>query len=145
MNYQEDYHNPQGCARLIWSALIFVLVFIVLSAIVSCSSSQPLVKTEYRDRYHTDTVQRIDSVFQLRYIKEKGDTVFIHDSIDRFRWRDKIVKEYVHDRIDRPVPVPQPLNRLQKSAITSGYILWSLLIIACITFIIKLLRKFHII
>ena len=72
----------------------------ILLAFVSCKTPQLPTLPNSSDRSHDSvrTELRIDTIYKDRWHKEyqKGDTIFIHDSIDR--WRVRYV--YIHDSID---------------------------------------------
>lgn len=80
----------------------------------SCKGSQPAVVVEYRDRVQHDTVERerVDSVRVVRYVHEKGDTVHVIDTVEKYRhvWRDRVQMEYVHDSVPYTVEVQVPVR-----------------------------------
>ena len=88
---------------------------------------------------------RIDTIYRDRWHKEyqKGDTVFIHDSIDR--WHNRYV--YIHDSIDnsrtdtvwQQVPVEKKQNMFLRN---SGIALWVILTLAFVAMIIGIVIKF---
>lgn len=126
---------------------LFVLWFILLVACVllfSCTAPKPIVHTEYRDVYKTDTVQVLDSVYKYRIVFVAGDTIYIHDSIDRWRLKDRVVKELIHDSVEVEVIKNKPRTGFEKAVYCSGYILWGLIVIGIIIGIIKLLIRLHI-
>ena len=124
--------------------LTIVLLFL-LACLVSCKSPQVVTLTEYRDRVQHDTVQHVDSIYQYRYIYLQGDTVYIHDSIDRYRWRDKVVEVHIQDSVPYPVEVVRevkaPLNGWQRFIQGSGYALWGMLLIGLIALVIIIVIK----
>ena len=80
--------------------LLLIIGCMISLAFVGCNSVAPALPTNTSSRT-SDSVRtelRIDTIYQDRWHKEyqKGDTVFIHDSIDR--WHNKYV--YIHDSID---------------------------------------------
>lgn len=80
--------------------LLLIIGGMILLAFVSCKTPQLPTLPNSSDRSHDSvrTELRIDTIYQDRWHKEiqKGDTIFIHDSIDR--WRVRYV--YIHDSID---------------------------------------------
>ena len=70
--------------------------------------------TEYKERVRHDSVHdaRIDSVWNYKYIKEKGDTVWRIDSVFAFRvlYRDRVQVEQVHDSVPYAVEVRVPVR-----------------------------------
>lgn len=101
----------------------------IVLAFVGCKSVTPAVPTNTSNRT-SDSVRtelRIDTIYQDRWHKEyqKGDTVYIHDSIDR--WHNKYV--YIHDSIDnsRTDTIYQPVEIEKKGSAflrNSGIALW---------------------
>ena len=81
-------------------AIIVTIVIVVCGILCSCKSLPPAAPTNT----HTDdtdsirTELRIDTVYKDRWHREyvKGDTMYIHDSIDR--WHKEYI--YIHDSID---------------------------------------------
>lgn len=138
-----EYDNRPDRARLI-RFVLFIVGLLIGFLLVSCAAPKEVVHTEYKDHYHTDTVQVVDSFYRYLLVREKGDTIYIHDSINRWRTKEKVVKEFIHDSIDRPVEVIKPKTRFEKAVYGSGYVLWGLIVIGIIIGIIKLLIRFHV-
>ena len=86
-----------------------VFYFTVLLLLTGCKGSQPAVVVQYRDRVQHDTIERerVDSVRVVRYVREKGDTVHVIDTVEKFRnvWRDRVQVEHVRDSVQVQVPV----------------------------------------
>ena len=122
---------------------------LILSAVlvVSCKTVTPTLPTNShdssRDSIRTEYVH--DSVYIDRWHTQymKGDTCYIHDSIDR--WRNKYV--YIHDSIDnsridtiyQTVQVEKPYKQF---LVNSGIALWVLLVLLVIAIIIGIVIKF---
>lgn len=87
-----------------FAALVFMLL-----CLPSCKMQTKIV-TEYRDRVERDTLTRTDSVYVARYVREKGDTVYITDTLFRFRYLDKIREVLVRDSIPYTVEVQVPVR-----------------------------------
>lgn len=133
-----------GMHPIVVATIIAMVLLLLVGCLAGCKT-KTVVVTEYRDRVQRDTVQLVDSVYQYRYIAALNDTVYIHDSIDRFRWRDKVVEVYVHDSVPYEVEVirevKQPLNGWQRFIQGSGYALWGMLFIGLIVLIISIVIK----
>lgn len=104
MKVGRKYNNyyQEKCSRT-FHGIICIAVFLVLvvfAFLVSCKSLPHAAPTNT----HTDdtdsirTELRIDTVYKDRWHREyvKGDTMYIHDSIDR--WHKEYI--YIHDSID---------------------------------------------
>lgn len=76
----------------------------------ACKAPKVVTVTEYRDRVTRDTVTRTDSVYVARYIREKGDTVFVTDTLFKFKYLDKVRDVYVHDSVPYEVQVQVPVR-----------------------------------
>ena len=87
----------------------FFAVILISVFLAACAQTKTVTVTEYRDRVVTDTVEklRVDSVYVSRWIKQKGDTIILHDTIFKYRvlHDTETVKEYVHDSIPYQVEV----------------------------------------
>lgn len=93
----------------------FFAVILISVFLASCSQTKTVTVTEYRDRVVTDTVEklRVDSVYVSRWIKQKGDTIILHDTIFKYRvlHDTETVKEYVHDSIPYKVEVTKEVRK----------------------------------
>lgn len=81
----------------------------------ACNSPKVVTLIEYRDRVQNDTVRLTDSVYVSRYVREKGDTVFVTDTLFKIKYRDKVREVQVHDSIPYEVQVQVPVH------VRSGY------------------------
>lgn len=85
------------------------LIFLAL-VLASCSTPKTVTLTQYRDRVQIDTITRTDSVYISRIVREKGDTVFVTDTLFKFKYLDKTRDVYVHDSVPYPVEVQVPVR-----------------------------------
>lgn len=88
-------------------------LFVVLCALMlaGCKTGANVVTVvEYRDRLQKDTIVQHDSVYHSHVIREKGDTVFITDTVLKYKFIDKTRDVYVHDSIPYPVEVQVPVR-----------------------------------
>lgn len=120
-------------------SIAVALILILCAFLVSCKTPQLPTLPNSSDRSHDSvrTELRIDTIYQDRWHKEyqKGDTLYIHDSIDRWRVREV----YIHDSIDNSrcdtiintVEVEKPYKEF---LVRSGVAFWILLVfvIVCI-------------
>lgn len=130
--------------------LIYLLALIIgmmtLLAFVGCKAPGVTSGGMHRQAHDSVRVEYIhDSVYVDRWHKQyvKGDTVYIHDSIDR--WREH--KVYIHDSIDnsRIDTVYQPIEVEKKGSAFlqgSGIAFWVLIAIITIAGAIGLIIKF---
>lgn len=93
----------------------FFAVILISVFLAACAQTKTVTVTEYRDRLVTDTVEklRMDSVYVSRWIKQKGDTIILHDTIFKYRvlHDTETVKEYVHDSIPYQVEVTKEVRK----------------------------------
>lgn len=119
----------------------------ILLALVGCKTPQLPTLPNSSDRSHDSirTEYIHDSVYIDRWHTQymKGDTCYIHDSIDR--WRNKYV--YIHDSIDnsRKDTIYQVVEVEKKGSAflrNSGIALWVLIALFVIAVIIGIVIKF---
>lgn len=89
----------------------FVLFAIMFSG---CASTRIVPVTEVRERVVTDTVHdtRIDSIYVAHYVRERGDTVHVTDTVYRFKILHEIETktECVTDSVPYAVEVQVPVR-----------------------------------
>ena len=127
--------------------LLLIIGCMIALAFVGCKSVMPALPTNISNRT-SDSVRtelRIDTIYQDRWHKEyqKGDTVFIHDSIDR--WHNKYV--YIHDSIDnsRTDTIYQQVQVEKKGSAflrNSGIALWVIIGLILLAVIAGIFVKF---
>lgn len=109
-----------------------ILISVFLSA---CAQTRTITVTEYRDRVVTDTVEnlRVDSVYVSRWIKQKGDTIILHDTIFKYRvlHDTETVKEYVHDSIPYQVELTQEVRKRNGYDRFTSWGFWILALLLC--------------
>ena len=121
--------------------------YIVLALLVGCKSVTPAIPTNSHesscDSIRTET--RIDTIYRDRWHTEymRGDTLIIHDSIDRWRIREV----YIHDSIDnsRIDTIYQTVQVEKKGSAflrNSGIALWVLITLFVVAVIIGIVLKF---
>ena len=93
----------------------FFAVIAISLLLAACAQTKTVTVTKYRDLVITDTVEklRVDSVYVSRWIKQKGDTIILHDTIFKYRvlHDTETVKEYVHDSIPYQVEVTKEVRK----------------------------------
>lgn len=109
-----------------------ILISVFLSA---CAQTKTVTVTEYSDRVVTDTVEmlRVDSVYVSRWIKQKGDTIILHDTIFKYRvlHDTETVKEYVHDSIPYQVDVTKEVRKRNGYDRFTSWGFWILALLLC--------------
>ena len=91
-----------------------IVFYLIVLLLLGCKGSQPAVVVQYRDRVQHDTIERerVDSVRVVRYVREKGDTVHVIDTVEKFRnvWRDRVQVEHVRDSVPYVQEVQVPVR-----------------------------------
>ena len=125
--------------------LILLVSILVLFAFLSCKTMTvaPTAHSETHDSIRTE--YRQDSIYVDRWhsVYVKGDTVLIHDSIDRWRTRTDSVYKYVYvntcDTITQTIEVEKEGAAFWKG---SGIAFWVLIGLMTIGITIGLIIKF---
>ena len=113
----------------------FFTVILISVFLAACAQTKTVTVTEYRDRGVTDTVEklRVDSVYVSRWIKQKGDTIILHDTIFKYRvlHDTETVKEYVHDSIPYQVEVTKEVRKRNGYDRFTSWGFWILALLLC--------------
>lgn len=123
-------------------AIIFFLCLVL--AMVGCKTQPlPVIPTNNSQRDSVRIEYKYDSIYIDRWhnIYTKGDTVFVHDSIFRDRWRYKHDSIYFAsvDTIYQQITVEKKSSQFLRN---SGIALWVLLGILLLAVIIGIVLKF---
>lgn len=113
----------------------FFAVIAISLLLAACAQTKTVTVTEYRDRVVTDTVEklRVDSVYVSRWIKQKGDTIILHDTIFKYRvlHDTETVKEFVHDSIPYQVEVTKEVRKRNGYDRFTSWGFWILALLLC--------------
>jgi hypothetical protein len=113
----------------------FFAVILISVFLAACAQTKTVTVTEYRDRVVTDTVEklRVDSVYVARWIKQKGDTIILHDTIFKYRvlHDTETVKEYVYDSIPYQVEVTKEVRKRNGYDRFTSLGFWILALLLC--------------
>lgn len=113
----------------------FFAVIAISLLLAACAQTKTVTVTEYRDRVVTDTVEklRVDSVYVSRWIKQKGDTIILHDTIFKYRvlHDTETVKEFVHDSIPYQVEVTKEVRKRNGYDRFTSLGFWILALLLC--------------
>ena len=113
----------------------FFSVILISVFLAACAQTKTVTVTEYRDLVVTDTVEklRVDSVYVSRWIKQKGDTIILHDTIFKYRvlHDTETVKEYVHDSIPYQVEVTKEVRKRNGYDRFTSWGFWILALLLC--------------
>jgi hypothetical protein len=65
------------------------LILAILFAFLGCSTQKVFAPPETQEKTVYKEIERVDTVFQnvYKYIHEKGDTVFVRDSVILYRYK----------------------------------------------------------
>ena len=127
--------------------LLLIIDCMILLAFVSCRTPQlptlPNASEKTNDSIRTEL--RIDTIYQDRWHKEyaKGDTVYIHDSIDRWRVREVYIHDSINNsRIDTIYKAVQVEKPYKQFLVNSGIALWIIIILIVLAIVAGLFIKF---
>lgn len=113
----------------------FFAVILISVFLAACAQTKTVTVTEYRDRVVTDTVEklRVDSVYVSRWIKQKGDTIILHDTIFKYRvlHDTETLTEYVHDSIPYQVEVTKEVRKRNGYDRFTSWGFWILALLLC--------------
>lgn len=136
------------------------IVILFVFGMVGCATARPTItNTSNHEQEHTNLQSHnervVDSTLidKLREVIVRNDTVFIHDSIYIFKWRDRYVGDTIHDtlyiertdtvykpvEVQVPVEVEKPIAPFVRN---SCIVLWSMIAVAILVLIGWLMAKF---
>lgn len=136
------------------------IVILAVFGMVGCATARPTItNTSNHEQEHTNLQSHnerlVDSTLidRLREVIVRNDTVYIHDSIYIFKWRDRYVGDTIHDTlyientdtIYRPVEVKVPIEvekPIRPFVRNSCIALWGIIGVAILALIIWLVWKF---
>lgn len=121
----------------------FAILMLFAAVLAACNSPKIVTLTEYRDRVMRDTLTRTDSVYVARYIREKGDTIFVNDTIFKFKYLDKVREVYVHDSVPYAVEVKVPVRTRNGYDRFTSWGFWILLLLFSLRVAWWAFRKFY--
>ena len=125
----------------------FFAVILISVFLAACAQTKTVTVTEYRDRVVTDTVEklRVDSVYVSRWIKQKGDSIILHDTIFKYRvlHDTETVKEYVHDSIPYQVEVTKEVRKRNGYDRFTSWGFWILALLLCARIAWWAFKTFH--
>ena len=96
---------------VIWFVSMALAGMALLFCMSSCKTIKPPPLIEYRDRVTHDTISKTDSVYIAHYIREKGDTVFVTDTVFKFKYLDKVQIVQKTDSVPYPVEVVKEVHK----------------------------------
>ena len=142
--------NNKTLAEVLVCVLVAVGGFLFLafaSLFFTGCAPRVVTVTEYKERVKHDTIHdaRIDSVYEYKYIKEKGDTVWRIDSVFAFRvlYRDRVQVEQVHDSVPYAVEVPVPVRMRNAYDRFTSLGFWLLLLFLFLRIAWRLVKKYY--
>lgn len=89
-----------GAALVLWLCL----------TLVGCKTQTVVTVPEIHKEYIHDTINRVDSIYQSHTVIVKGDCEETHDTIFKFKYKDKVVERIVQDSVPYPVEVQVPVR-----------------------------------
>lgn len=120
-----------------------ILYLIICICVCACKVPRGAPLIEYRDRLQIDTVTMTDSVYVSRYVREKGDTVFVTDTLFKFKYRDKVKEIRVHDSIPYEVQVQVPVRVRNGYDRFTSWFFWIVVVLVLIRLVWWIVKKYY--
>ena len=136
--------------RMIIALMLIIAMFAFMFSMASCSPKVVPGMSHNRDSVRVEKIYIVDSTYIDRWhtILQKGDTIYKHDSIVKYLWRYKEIRDTLTvvsvDTITIREGVEKPLSKGDKFLLHSGVALWILvavLIVAGVVAIVLYIRK----
>lgn len=95
------------------------LILAIFFTFLGCSTQQVFAPPETQEKTVYKEIERVDTIFQnvYKYIHEKGDTVFVHDSVLVYRY--KYITEC--DTFVQVDSIPYPVEVTKEVRVRNGY------------------------
>lgn len=99
----------------LWNAVVTyaVAAAFIVALFLCCAGckTQTVVVPEIRELVTHDTITRVDSVYRAHYIREKGDTVFVTDTVLKYAFKDKVQIVNKTDSVPYPVEIVKEVRK----------------------------------
>lgn len=95
------------------------LILVIFFAFFGCSTQQVFAPPQTQEKTVYKEIERVDTVFQnvYKYIHEKGDTVFVRDSVLVYRYK-YVTKCDTFVQVDS---IPYPVEVTKEVRVRNGY------------------------
>lgn len=95
------------------------LILAIFFALLGCSTAKNFAPPETQEKTIYKEIERVDTVFQnvYKYIHERGDTVFVRDSVLVYRYK-YITKCDTFVQVDS---IPYPVEVTKEVRVRNGY------------------------
>ena len=133
----------------------FLFIVLIALAMVGCASTRPTsTQSSSHNQEHTNTHSSKEYVMdstlidRLREVIVRNDTVYIHDSICIYKWRDRQLTDTIHDtlyinntdtiintikvEVEKPVYIDKPISPFVRNSCIA---LWSLIGVAILALV----------
>lgn len=96
-----------------------LLILVIFFAFLGCSTQQVLAPPETQEKTIYKEIERVDTVFQnvYKYIHERGDTVFVRDSVLVYRYK-YVTKCDTFVQVDS---IPYPVEVTKEVRVRNAY------------------------
>ena len=84
---------------------------LVVMILMSGCKTQTVIVPEIREVTTHDTIVRVDSIYRAHYIREKGDTVFVTDTVLKYAFKDKVQIVLKTDSVPYAVEVVKEVHK----------------------------------
>lgn len=100
--------------ELLKTAILFVgaaVAFMVFLLSMQGCKTQTVIVPEIRELVTHDTISKTDSVYVAHYIRDRGDTVFVTDTVLKFKYLDKVQIIQKTDSVPYAVEVVKEVHK----------------------------------
>ena len=87
------------------------LAFMAFLLSMQGCKTQTVIVPEIRELVTHDTISKTDSVYVAHYIRERGDTVFVTDTVLKFKYLDKVQIIQKTDSVPYAVEVVKEVHK----------------------------------
>ena len=119
------------------------LIMVACVLMTACGVPKVVTVTEYRDRVIRDTVTAVDSVYVSHVIRERGDTIFVADTVYKFRYIDKYAYIHVRDSIPYEVQVVTEVRRRNGYDRFVSWSFWILLVLILVCIVWTIYKRVY--
>ena len=97
-------------AKLVILYTFAALGFMAFLLSMQGCKTQAVIVPEIREIVTHDTITHTDSIYVAHYIREKNDTVFVTDTLFKFKYLDKVQIVQTTDSVPYPVEVVKEVH-----------------------------------
>ena len=101
----------KGLLKAVILYTAFAVAFMAILLIFNGCKTQTVFVPEIREITTHDTIVRVDSVYRAHYVREKGDTIFVTDTVLKYAFKDKVQIVNKTDSVPYAVEVVKEVHK----------------------------------